>query len=114
MAGRRAKRLQSGAVAAVTNLADPTTSKAVDQVRAAAQRALDRVEVHTIEPVDLAVGTNVIPHSLGRVPRHVSLTPTAADASFSWAWKRDVTNPERQLAIVVVGVAQPRASLQVS
>lgn len=61
--------------------------------------------------VDLVVGDNRINHNLGRKPRHVTLMPTAADASFAWAvTERD----ERQMVIEVVGVAQPGASIEVT
>jgi len=112
MAARRAKRLRPAQIAGVVNVADPKTSVAVDQVRVAAQRALDRLDVQNIGPVDLAIGKNVIPHSLGRVPMHVSVMRTAAGCD--WYVDRDTPNPERAVAIVVVGVAQPRASNQVS
>jgi len=112
MAGRRVKRLQPATIAAVTNLEDPATSRAVDQVRQAAQKALDRVEVQTIEPVDLAIGRNLINHSLGRTPRHVSVLRTAAGAD--WYVDRNVPNPERAVAIVVSGAALPQSSIQVS
>lgn len=61
--------------------------------------------------VDLIVGENRINHNLGRMPRHVTLMPTTADASFAWAV---VSKDERQLVVSVVGVAQPGASLEVS
>jgi hypothetical protein len=112
MAGRRPKRLGRGAIALATSVSDPATDKAIDQVRDAAQRALDRVEHQTIGPIDLAIGRNVVPHSLGRVPAHVSVLRTAAGAD--WYVDRDLPNPERAVAIVVSGAALPRTSIQVS
>lgn len=64
-----------------------------------------------LEGVDLVVGDNRITHNLGRTPRHVSLMPTAADATFAWAvTERD----ERQMVIAIVGVDQMGASLEVT
>jgi hypothetical protein len=60
---------------------------------------------------DLVVGANRITHNLGRTPQHVTLTPTAADATFAWCV---TSRDERQMVITVVGIAQPGASLEVS
>ena len=98
--------------AASTNLKDPTVSRAVDEVRKAAQTALDRRQVTIVGPVDLAIGTNAIQHGLGRAPAFVSVMSTALGGS--WALHADNPHPDRQVLIDVSGVAQPGASILVS
>lgn len=114
MAARRTQRINAKTQAAVTNIPDPLISRAVDEIRQAAQASLDRPTFAVIEPVNLTVGTNVVQHSLGREPSHVALTPTVADATFGWAWNKNNPHPDRQVLIDVVGVAQPGASILVS
>lgn len=114
MAARRPARINAKVRAAVTNIPDPLVSRAVDEVRTAAQTALDRPTFDVIEPVDLTVGTNAIEHGLGREPSHVNVTPTVADPAFAWAWNKDNPHPDRQVLIDIVGVAQPGASILVS
>lgn len=104
---------QSAAQIPNTNLADPTISRAMDDVRKAAQTALDR-RTFEIVPIDLVVGVNVVQHNLGRAPQHINVKPTVADAAFAWAEHTDNPHPDRQVLIDVVGVAQPGASVFVS
>jgi hypothetical protein len=114
MAGRRPQPILAKARAVATNLDDATTSRAVDEVRAAAQTALDRRSFYIVPKVDLVVGTNAVPHSLGRAPVFVSVMPTVADATYAWAVHTNNPHPDRQVLIDVVGVAQPGASVFVS
>lgn len=113
MAGRRPQRIRPAKVARSTNLKDPTTSRAVDEVRDAVQ-VLQKQPSSQVVKQDLKVGTNAVQHGLGRAPAHVSVKPTVADASFAWA--ENSTNPhrDRQVLIDVVGVAQPGASISLS
>lgn len=62
---------------------------------------------------DLAIGTNVIRHGLGRPLLGYVLTPTVASAAFAHAL--DVTNPhpESEVWITVIGAAQPGARIEV-
>lgn len=113
MAGRRAVQAGTAAQIPNTNLDDPTISRAVDDVRKAAQAALDR-RTFDIVATDLVVGLNVVKHSLGRAPQHINVKPTVADATFAWAEHTDNPHPDRQVLIDVVGVAQPGASVFVS
>lgn len=61
--------------------------------------------------VDLVVGDNRINHNLGRRPLHVTLMPTVTSAAFAWAV---TSRDERQVVIAVIGVDQPKASVEVS
>lgn len=85
----------------------------MDEVRVAAQSALDRREVFSAT-ADLAIGTNVVQHGLGRAPIHVVVTPTVASTSFAWALHTTNPHPDRQVLIDVVGVAQPGARILLS
>lgn len=113
MAARRPQRPRHVDVAPTTNLEDATTSRAVDQVRAAVTKLQSRPNEQTITQ-DLVVGRNAIKHSLGRAFAHVSLRPSVADPTFAWAVASDNPQPDRQVIITVVGVDQPRASILVS
>jgi hypothetical protein len=61
----------------------------------------------------LIVGTNKIPHGLGRRFVGYTLTPTVADATFAHAIAPGNPHPDREVWITVVGVAQPNAPLEV-
>lgn len=113
MAARRVQKIRSRTQAKVTNLADPTVSRAVDEVRDAAQAALDRPTFQTLTQ-DLSIGTNAVQHGLGRAPSHIALTPSVASTSFAWSEHKDNPHPDRQVLIDVVGVAQPQARIMVS
>ncbi len=95
-----------------TNLDDPTIDRAVDDVRGAVRALQSRPGYQTIE-VDLAIGTNTVKHGLGRAPSHVNVTPTVASAAFAWAADSTAAHPELQVTIIVVGAAQPGASVLV-
>lgn len=113
MPGRRAVQAGTAAQIPTTNIVDPTVSRAVDDVRRAAQSALDR-RTFEIVPIDLVVGVNVVQHNLGRAPQYINVKPTVANATFAWAEHTDNPHPDRQVLIDVVGVAQPGASVFVS
>jgi hypothetical protein len=59
--------------------------------------------------VDLVVGSNRIVHNLGRKPIGATITPTVADASFAWALG---SSDDRIAIITIVGVAQPKATIE--
>ena len=94
---------------------DRATSSAVDQIsdelgRIAGLALLDRQTVI----VDLVVGLNKVNHSLRRAARGYTLTATVADATFAHALTTSGNSqPARQIWITVVGVAQPRAVIEV-
>ena len=117
MAARRPQRIPAKHRSAATNLKDPTISRAVDEVRAAAQSALDRRTNDIVTGVDLPVGTTTVRHNLGRAPSFVAVMLTAAGGSWC-VHGGDVTvdnpHPDRQVLIDVASVAQPRAAVFVS
>lgn len=102
-------------IAAAQSSPDRATSAALDQVTAELARvgglaALDRQTVI----VDLVVGLNKVNHSLRRAARGYTLTATVADATFAHALTTSGNSqPARQIWITVVGVAQPRAVIEV-
>src|SRR5690349_1016772 len=117
MAARRPQRIPSKARSASTNLRDPEVSRAVDEVRTAANTALARRSFDIVTGVSLAVGQNVVQHSLGRAPVFVMVMPTAAGGSWSLhggSFSTDNPHPDRQVLIDVAGVAQPNAAVFVS
>lgn len=77
---------------------------------ATAQRAQDaRVADRVRVTADLVVGDNRVAHGLGRPAIGATVTPTTADASFAWAL---TGGDSRQAVIAVVGVPQPRATVE--
>lgn len=112
MAGRRPTPPRAAANVAKVDVPDEATARAIEALRDAVQRLQGQVSSQIIE-VDLAVGLNVVPHSLGRAVRVVQVTPSVADASFAFALRRSTLLAERQVLIEVVGTAQPGATLLV-
>lgn len=109
MGTRSARRPPSVASASAIRVADPTTERAIAELRKPQRAGQDVVTA------DLKVGTNAVQHSLGRAPRFVSVSPTVADATFAWARSAQPNpHPDRQVLIDVVGVAQPGATILVS
>jgi hypothetical protein len=100
------------AVLSVANVEDKPTQRALEQTKDAVQ-ALQSVRKRDVVMVDLVVGTNIIRHGLGRDVTGYTLVPTVADATFAHALDETNPNPQREVWILVVGVAQPRARLEV-
>ena len=117
MAARRPQRIPAKHRSAATNLKDPTVSRAVDEVRTAAQEALDRRTSDIVNDVDLVVGTTAVQHNLGRAPVFVAVMMTVAGGSWC-VHGGDVTvdnpHPDRQVLIDVASVAQTKAAVFVS
>ena len=112
MAGRRPIRIGTTQAFGVTQVDDPQTARAFEETSVAIQR-LQRARSREAMVVDLEIGTNKLQHSLGRAALGYTLTPTVADAGFAHAL--DVTNPRPDLEVwvVVVGVDQPGARVEV-
>lgn len=89
-----------------------TTDAAGLQVQQAVQE-LQRSARRQVLKVDLVVGRNVVRHGLSRAARGYTLTPTVADAAFAHAIDVSNANPDREVWINVVGVAQPGAQIEV-
>lgn len=111
MAGRRAIAPPLVAVTSLTTVEDPATQRALDQVQTGLQR-LQATRSRVVLTADLAIGTNVIRHGLGRAVVGYTLTPTVADAGFAHAIDLANTNPELEVWITVVGAAQPGARIE--
>lgn len=112
MPAKKPQRVRTRDQAFVANATTPeATERALDEVARILTGPLMSRERAVLEDVSLVVGDNRINHNLGRKPRHVTLMPTVADATFAWA----VTlRDDRQMVIAIIGVAQPHASLEVS
>jgi len=117
MAGRVVK--PPGTVASLSIRDDgqktSTTDAAGLQVQQAVQalQATGQRQRRQIVKADLAVGRNVVRHSLGHAARGYSLTATVADASFAHAIDLSNPNPDREVWINVIGVAQRAAQIEV-
>jgi hypothetical protein len=91
-------------------LAQTTDDRAVNDLGERLRQLTSRTGGRVQLVADLVVGANVINHGLGRRAVGVNLTPTAASAAFAWAM---TAADAKQVTITVVGVAQPKASLEV-
>ena len=111
MAGRRAIPPRLVARAGVPRVPDPTTERAMQAVR----DSLGRLELRrerSITTFDLVIGTNRIPHGLGRPVAGYTITPTVASAAFAHAIDRENPHPELTVWIVVIGAEQPGAMIE--
>lgn len=98
-------------VAAATLLGgDPAVGRVVGQAVSAIGRLNDQTVNSVIVVQDLVVGMNRINHGLGRRARLAHVSPTVADASFAWAF---TTDNDTQAIVTVVGVPQPRATVEI-
>lgn len=113
MAGRALQRPAVVPALSVAAAGDPATQRALDQIADAVQRLQAQRSRAVIEDIDLAVGTNVIRHGLGRPVLGYTLVATVANAGFAHAL--DVTNPrpDLELWITIIGVAQSGARIEV-
>lgn len=112
MAGRKAIAPRAVATMSIPPTGDSKADYALKFVEQSVQ-ALQAERGRAVVAYDLIVGTNRVPHSLGRDARGYTITPSVADATFAHAI--DLTNPrpDREIWISVVGVAQPRAQIEV-
>ena len=91
---------------------DPDTNRALEAVASAVKKTQVQRR-HLPTEFDLVVGTNKVPHSLGRACSGYNLTPTVADATFAHAIDTTNLRPDLEVWITVVGVAQPGARIEV-
>ena len=112
MAGRAPQRPRSVSSLTVASVDDEATQRALDQITAAVAK-LQAKRDRDARTVDLAIGTNRVPHGLARPVLGYTITPTVASAAFAHAI--DMTNPRPQLEvwITVVGADQPGARIEV-
>ncbi len=112
MSGRRAVRPLGVARVPVSRTKDADTNRALTSIAFAVQKVQSDRKRFVVE-ADLVVGTNKIPHSLGRPCAGYTVTPTEADATFAHAIDKTNPRPDREVWITVVGVAQPGAIVEV-
>lgn len=112
MAGRAAQAPRASGQAASILVDDPKVERALSEMRSAVE-ALQAGRQRDVVQVDLVVGTNKIRHGLGRDATGYAITPTVAAASFAHALDRTNPRPEIEVWIIVIGVAQPRAVVEV-
>lgn len=87
---------------------DPAVDRAFGAATAAIQRLEAGLRTRTLVVWDLVVGTNRVPHNLGRRPRHCHITPTVASAAFAYA----LTSADDKIATIdVVGLDQTGAGI---
>lgn len=112
MAGRAVQRMRASAALSFDAVSDPATQRALEQTQTAVQQ-LQSERARDVRIADLVVGTNIVRHGLGRAATGYTLTATTADAAFAHAIDATNPRPEREIWVVVVGVAQPGARLEI-
>jgi hypothetical protein len=112
MAGRAVRRPGSVSVLSVAAVSDPATQRALEQTQDAVQN-LQATPKRVVVQADLVVGTNIVPHGLGRRANGYTLTPTVANATFAHAIDDENPDPDREIWVTVIGVAQPGARIEV-
>ncbi len=112
MAGRRFIPARTISQLQAPAVEDATTQRAFDVVVGAVQDLQAKRKRDVVE-ADLVVGTNRVPHSLGRACEGYTLTPTTADATFAHAIDKTNPRPDLEVWITVIGVAQDGATVEV-
>jgi hypothetical protein len=112
MAGRRARPPRGKERTPAIEVKDEQTDRALTQIRLHLDK-LDAARKRDVIEFDLVVGTNKVQHGLGRPVAGYTITPTVADATFAHAIDRANPRPDLTVWIVVVGVAQPNALVEV-
>lgn len=112
MAGRVAKPPANTASLSIRDDKGGVTDAGDQQVQQAVQD-LQRAPRRQALTMDLVVGRNIVRHGLGRTARGYTLVPTVADATFAHAVDASNPRPELEVWINVIGVAQPRAAIEV-
>lgn len=112
MAGRKVRAIRPVSAIQVTAVEDEATQRAIDVLTVAIDDARSRPRV-VIEDVDLAIGTNKIPHGLGRRVVGCHVTPTTASAAFAYAIDKTNPRPDLEIWLAVVGTVQSRCVVEV-
>ena len=107
MAGRRPRPPPPVPVLSVNCAEDPRQIQAAVAQVSAVAIPRDRLRA------DLVVGSNHLRHGLRRAVEGFSITATVANASSAYAIDETNPNPELEVWITVIGVAQPRARIEV-
>lgn len=112
MAGRRVIAPRSTSSLQMPSVDDDNTQRALDRLASAIGDVRARSRV-VLEDVDLVVGTNKIPHGLGRRCVGYGITARSADATFAHAIDKTNPRPDLEVWITVVGAAQTDAIVEV-
>jgi hypothetical protein len=112
MAGRRVQPPAEVRAIAFGAVDDMATNRALGKFSDAVQ-ALQAAALRVVVTQDLAIGTNVVRHGLGRAARGYTLVATVADAAFAHAIDDSNPSPDLEVWISVVGAAQPGARVEV-
>ena len=99
-------------VVPTTIVGDSEEARQLGDLARSAQRLELRAQSRSTVRATLFVGRNSIVHNLGRVPSGFTVSPTVASAAFAAAISRDGTDA-RLIAIDVIGIAQPDATIEV-
>ncbi len=94
-----------------TTVEDEATTRALQGAAAAITRLELRTTTRAVGTVDLAVGRNTFPHTLGRTPIGATVTPTVADPLFAWAFVA-AESDDGLACIDVDDIAQPGATVE--
>jgi hypothetical protein len=110
MAARRTKAARAAELLSVeTGVKDRATATALGSIGRAVQ-GLQVQRARALVTFDLVVGTNRVPHGLGRAAVGYTITPTVADASFAHCLEEAT---DLEVWINVIGAAQPGAKIEV-
>jgi hypothetical protein len=88
---------------------DPIISRHLSELGDAQEQQQGRLGDRKQVTASLVVGSNRVNHGLGRPARTCHVTPSVADASFSYAL---TSSDSRTATITVVGVAQPSCAVE--
>jgi len=115
MAGAPATRPKRVDAIGSTSVADPTTSRALDDIRDLLGRVQSTVRRFDVVTYDLVSGLNKVPHKLGRPCVAALVVPSVAAADFAYAAADQSANRARETTVHVTlsGTAQPGAVLLV-
>lgn len=111
MAGRRARPPRGKERTPAIEVKDEQTDRALTQIRLHLDK-LDAARKRDVIEFDLVIGTNKVPHGLGRAAVGYTITPSVASAAFAHALNRDNPRPDLSVWIDVVGADQPNAIVE--
>lgn len=112
MAGRRARPPRGKERTPAIEVKDEQTDRALTQIRLHLDK-LDAARKRDVIEFDLVIGTNKVPHGLGRAAAGYTIVPTVVSAAFAHALNRENPRPDLTIWIVCIGVAMPNAIIEV-
>lgn len=112
MAGRRAIAIRPVSRTQIPTVEDSTVQRALELVSSDIQDLQDKRN-RDVLTFNLLIGTNRVPHGLGRPVTGFTVTATIASASFAHAINTSNTRPDLEVWIDVVGLDMPNAIIEV-